>query len=202
MARSLSLLITTLLVAACNRAPSSVETLDILRAANPALDTATSVVQVWEDGPPWYSCAEVIAKFRAASDSAVVRNQVGNWRSLVLAHWMTLRDTAEGRVVEPGWCAATLRDTTARVAGGWKPLLGDSLPTGTRRRGWTVPAGRQRVIVKAAPRDAGKDSVVVDYVLTVAPNENGVALGADRDSTKLQALLRREDGKWVVISWR
>ena len=202
MPRSLPLLISILALTACNRAPTGADAQAILRATNPALDTTTTIVKVWEDGPPWFSCAELIAKFRAAADSAVVRKQVGNWRSLVLANWVTLRDTTAVLVVEPGWCAATLRDTTARLAGGWVPLLGDSLPSGSRRRGWAVPAGRQRVVVKDAPRDAGKDSVFVNYVLTVAPNENGVALGADRDSTRLQALLRREDGKWVVISWR
>ena len=122
--------------------------------------------------------------------------------ALVLANWLTLRDTSAGRVVEPGWCTATVRDSAARLAGGWTPVLGDSLPSGSRRRGWTVPAGRQRVIVTDAPRDVGKDSALVPYVLTVAPNENGVALGADRDSARHQALLRREDGKWVVIAWR
>ena len=167
MTRSHLLALTILAVTACNRSPSSVEAQAILRAANPALDTTTAVRTVWADGPPWFSCAEVIAKFRAAADSAVVRTQVGNWRSLVLANWVTLRDTTAAPVAEPGWCAATLRDTTARTAGGWTPLLGDSLPSGSRRRGWAVPAGHQRLVVKDAPRDVGNDSVIVRYVLTI-----------------------------------
>jgi hypothetical protein len=202
MARRLFFLATLMLVAACNRAPTRSEAREILRAADPGLDTSTTMATVWKDGPPWFSCAEAIAKFRALADSAVVRNQVGNWRSLVLADWVILRDTSAGSVVEPGWCAATLRDSSARLAGGWRPLAGDSLPSGSRRRGWTVTTGRQRLVVKDAPRDVGRDSVRVDYLLTVAPNENGVALRADSDSTRHQALIRREDGKWVVLSWR
>ncbi|MEO8333487.1 MAG: hypothetical protein ABI664_00845 [bacterium] len=195
------MLLAFLFASACNRTPDSDHALRIIRAANPALDSAVSVATVWKDGPPWFSCAEVIAKFRAAADSAVVRKPVGNWRALVLADWVTLRDTAAGHVVEPGWCAATLRDSTARLAGGWTPLLGDSVPSGSRRRGWRVETGRQRVVVNDPPRDIGRDSVMVDYVLTVAPNENGVALQADRDSVRLRALFLREEGKWIVASW-
>jgi len=201
MRRRAFLLITFLLASACNRTPDRKEALRILRTANPALDSATTFATVWKDGPPWFSCAEVIAKFRASADSAVVRKRVGNWRALVLADWVTLRDTVAGRVVEPGWCAATLRDSTARLAGGWSPLLGDSVPSGTLRRGWSVPTGRQRVVVNKPPRKVGRDSVMVDYVLTVAPNENGVALQADKDSVPRRALFLREDGKWVVAFW-
>jgi hypothetical protein len=195
---ALLLLLICAFFSACRRAPSAEEAEGLLRASNPALDTATVVVRVWADGPPWFSCAEVIAKFRAAADSQVVRSQVGNWRALVLADWVSLRDTTHGHVVEPGWCAATLRDSTARLSGGWAPVRGDSLPTGTFRRGWDVPAGRQKVVVHDAPEAVGKDSVRVNYVLTVAPNQNGVALQSDRDSTRHQALLTREDGRWRV----
>lgn len=194
--------ITFLIMTACRRTPSREEALDVLRTAKPALDSATAIVTVWQDGPPWFSCAEVIAKFRARADSAVIRNQMGNWHALVLADWVILRDTVAGYVVEPGWCTASLRDTTARRAGGWQPVLEDSLPGGLRRRGWRVPAGRQRVVVKDAPREIGRDSVMVDFLLTIAPNANGVALGANKDSVRQQALFAREDGQWVVVSWR
>jgi hypothetical protein len=202
MARRLYFLLTILTLTACGRAPNRSEALAILKTTRPALDTVTSIVTVWQDGPPWFSCNEVIAKFRSRDDSAVVRKQVGNWRSLVLADWVTLRDTSSGAVVEPGWCAVSLRDSTSRLAGGWSRMFGDSLPSGSRRRGWRVPAGRQRVVVKDAPRDIGRDSVMVDYLLTVAPNENGVALGAGKDSVRQQALLLREEGKWIVAKWK
>jgi hypothetical protein len=201
--RLLSLLLTIVLFSACNRAPSRAESFALLRGADPALDTAAVVERVWADGPPWFSCAEVIAKLRANADSAVVRNQIGNWRPLVLADWVILRDTAAGRVIEPGWCHATLRDAAARLAGGWREVRGDLLPSGDRRRGWDVPAGRQRLAVRDAPRAVGEDSVAVDFLLTVTPNANGVALGADRDSTRRRALLWREDGRWraVRLNW-
>ncbi|MEO5814022.1 MAG: hypothetical protein ABIT20_01960 [Gemmatimonadaceae bacterium] len=201
MSRRPLFLLIFLLASACDRTPNSDAALRILRKANPALDSAVTVATVWKDGPPWFSCAEVIAKFRANADSAVVRKHVGNWRALVLADWVALRDTAAGPVVEPGWCAATLRDSRARLARGWTPLLGDSVSSGSRRRGWRVETGHQRVVVKDPPRDVGRDSVAVDYLLTVAPNENGVALQADRDSVRLRALFLREEGKWVVASW-
>jgi hypothetical protein len=191
-----------ILALACNRTPNRDEALRILRTANTALDSAVTVTTVWKDGPPWFSCAEVIAKLHASADSAVVRKRVGNWRPLVLAEWMTLRDTAAGRVVEPGWCAATLRDSTARLARGWTPILGDSVPSGSRRRGWRVETGRQRVVVNNRPRNVGRDSVAVDYVLTVEPNENGVALQSDKDSVRQRALFRREEGRWIVAFWR
>ena len=201
MLRRPILLLTLLFVSACDNTPDRAEALKILRAANPAIDTATAIATVWKDGPPWFSCAEVIAKFRAKADSAAVRNRVGNWRALVLADWVTLRDTAAGRVVDPGWCAATLRDSTARLSRGWTPISGDSVPSGSLRRGWRVTTGRQRVAVKDPPKKLGRDSVVVNYVLTVSPNENGVALQADRDSVSRRALFLREEGKWVVASW-
>lgn len=195
--RSLPLL-TLLIAVSCRRAPSPEEAQRLLSAANPALDTMTVVVRVWADGPPWFSCSEVIAKFRARADSQVVRDQVGNWRPLVMAKWVTLRDTARGRVVDPGWCAATLRDEPARLSAGWTRVSGDSQPSGMPRRGWDVQAGRQRVVVHDKPQSVGRDSVQVDYLLAVAPNANGVALQADRDSTRHRALLMREDGRWRV----
>ena len=202
MANRRVLLLAVLFGAACGRPPTRGEALDILRTAKPSLDTATAVTTVWQDGPPWFSCAEVIAKFRARSDAAAVSEQIGNWRSLVLADWMILRDTVALNVVEPGWCAASLKDSTARIATGWQRMDGDSLPSGARRRGWSVTIGRQRVVVKDAPRAVGQDSVAVTYLLTVAPNANGVALGVDKDSVRQRALLGRDDGKWVVLSWR
>jgi len=191
-----------LLALACNRTPNRAEALRILRTGNPALDSAVTVTTVWKDGPSWFSCGEVLAKLRASADSAAVRKRVGNWRPLVLSEWITLRDTAAGRVVEPGWCAATLRDSVVRLARGWTPILGDSVPSGSRRRGWRVETGRQRVVVNDPPRDVGRDSVEVDYVLTVDPNENGVALQSDKDSVRQRALLLREEGKWIVAFWR
>ena len=201
MPRLAVLFLASLLLSGCNRTPDREEALRILRATNPAIDSATAIATVWRDGPPWFSCAEVIAKFRAASDSAEVRKRVGNWRALVLADWVALRDTAAGHVVEPGWCAATLRDSAARLAGGWTPISGDSVPSGSLRRGWRVTTGHQRVVVKDAPKKVGRDSVLVDYVITVSPNENGVALQADKDSVQRRALFLREEGKWVVASW-
>ena len=195
-------LLTLMLFASCRRAPSADEAKQLIAAANPAFDTATVIVRVWADGPPWFSCAEVIAKSRSGVDSRYVRNEVGNWRALVLADWVTLRDTVHGRVVEPGWCAVKLRDSTARLTGGWKPVRGDSQPTGELRRGWDVPAGRQRVVVHSAARALGKDSAIVDYLIAVAPNANGVALQSDRDSTRHRALLAHEDGRWRVLQAR
>ena len=117
-------LILLLTLASCRRAPNRAEAVRALRAARPGLDSATVTVRVWTDGPPWFSCAEVITKLRSDKDRAVVRDAVGHWRSLVLAHWVTLRDTAAGPVVEPGWCVATLRDTSARLAAGWRREIG------------------------------------------------------------------------------
>ena len=90
-----------LAVTACNPAPSRSEALEALRAAAPGIDTTTVFDRVWQDGPPWFSCAEVIAKFASPVDSAAVRDQVGNWRPLVLAGWLVLRDTASGVVSDP-----------------------------------------------------------------------------------------------------
>lgn len=194
--------ITIVLLSACNRAPSRAEALTVLRTANPALDTAIVIERVWADGPPWFSCAEVIAKLRSGRDSAAVREQVGNWRSLILANWVTLRDTSAGPVTDPGWCRVTLHDEAGRRRQGWRTALGDSLPSGKRRQGWDAPAGRQRIAVERAPRLIGADSAEVDYVLTVAPNANGVALGANLDAIRRRAVLGKVEGRWRVVRLR
>ncbi|CAN5401183.1 hypothetical protein BH09GEM1_BH09GEM1_34610 [soil metagenome] len=193
------LLITIVLATACGRAPSSSEAADLLRAAEPALDSTHVIRRVWADGPPWFSCAEVLAKVRTNKDSALIRGQLANWRSLVLAKWVVLRDTAKGTVVDPGWCRATLQDTTARLTGGWKPIQATPLPFGDPRLGWDVPAGKQRLVVREDGKKIGKDSASVDYLITVQANANGIGLGADKDTTRHQALLVRADGEWRVV---
>ncbi len=204
MARLPVLVLAIALLSACGRAPSRAEALRVLREARPALDTLPVVARVWRDGPPWFSCAEVIAKFRGLTDRAVVRDQVGNWRWLVLANWAVLRDTTAGQVTEPGWCEVSLSADSVRRAAGWRPVLGDTWATGARRRGWDVPAGRQHLVVRDAPKKVGNDSVAVNYLVTVKPNVNGVGIGADRDTTRRRALLRREDGTWTLLDddWR
>lgn len=184
----------------CRAAPSRAEALEALRAARPGVDTATAFARVWEDGPPWFSCAEVLAKIASKVDAPVVADQVGNWRPLVVAGWLVLRDTAHGRVSEPGWCRAKLTDENARRAGGWVPIAVDSFPTGDRRHGWHVPIGRTRLSVPSSPRSTGHDSATVNYVATIAPNVNGVALGADRDTAHAVAVLTRVDGRWRVAA--
>jgi len=198
----LALLVSALVLTACSPAPSRSEALDALRAAAPGIDTTTAYARVWRDGPPWFSCAEVIAKFATAADSAVVRDQVGNWKPLVLAGWLVLRDTARGVVSDPGWCTGKLADEPARLAGGWIPIVGDSMPTHTLRRGWRVPVGTRHLAVVAAPRAITPDTATVEYVATIAPNANGAATGADRDSTFAIAELHRMDGRWRVVRTR
>ena len=174
----------------------------VLRGREPALDSATVIERVWADGPPWFSCAEVIAKLRSGADSAVVRTQVGNWHALVLANWVTLRDTSDGRVTDPGWCHATLHDEPSHTSQGWRSVVGDSLPTGQRRRGWDAPAGRRRLTIERIPRHLGGDSAAVNYLLTIAPNASGLALGANGDSVHRQAMLRKVNGRWEVQRMR
>ena len=197
-----ALVVGACVLTACNPAPSRSEALDALRGAAPGIDTTTAYARVWQDGPPWFSCAEVIAKFASATDSAVVRDQVGNWKPLVLAGWLVLRDSAQGAVSEPGWCTGKLTDEPARRAGGWIPIVGDSLPTRSLRRGWRVPVGRRHLAIVAPPKAIAADSATVEYVATVAPNANGAATGADRDSTFGIAELHRMDGRWRVVSTR
>jgi hypothetical protein len=198
----LILLLSAFALTACNPAPSRSEALEALRAAAPAIDTTTVFARVWQDGPPWFSCAEVIAKFTTPLDSAAVRKEVGNWRPLVLAGWLVLRDTARGVVSDPGWCAGKLSDPPSRQAGGWIPIVGDSFPTHALRRGWRVPVGTRRLAVTAAPRAVRTGEATVDYVATIAPNANGVAVGADRDTTFGVAELRQHDGTWRVVATR
>jgi hypothetical protein len=153
---------------------------------------------VWTDGPPWFSCAEVLSKLGGRADTAVIRNPLGNWRHLLLAEWIQLRDTAAAPVAEPGWCTAHVRDTLPATRTGWSPIHGDSLPSGGRRRGWAVDAGLHKVVVREDPKAIGRDSAEVAWLLTVAANANGKALGADRYSLRRRALLVREDGRWVA----
>jgi hypothetical protein len=187
-------------LAGCRGAPSRHEALEALRAARPGLDTVTVFARVWEDGPPWFSCAEVISKIGSRADARVVYDQVGNWRPLVVAGWLVLRDTARGVVVDPGWCAGKLANEGARRSGGWVPVAGDSFPTGDARRGWSVPVGRPRLAVVSAPKVIGLDSATVEYVSTVDANTNGAAIGANRDTARAVALLTRLDGRWRVAS--
>jgi hypothetical protein len=186
--------------AGCRGAPSKAEALEAVRAATPGLDTSTAFARVWQDGPPWFSCAEVLLKIGSRSDARVVYDQVGNWRPLVVSGWLVLRDTARGIVSDPGWCAGKLADEAARTAGGWVPIVGDSFPTGNLRRGWRVPIGRTRLAVTSTPKRIGTDSATVEYVETIQPNANGTAMAADRDSAHAVALLRRVQGRWRVAS--
>lgn len=191
-----------MLLAACNRAPSRAEALVALRTSNPGLDSAPVVERIWADGPPWYSCKEVVIKLRSGADAAVVRNQVGNWRGLALAKWITMGDTSAGSVTDPGWCHATLHDEPARIGQGWRSVLGDSQPTGQRRRGWDAPAGRRRLAIDGAPRHLGGDSAEVHYVLTVVPSASGLALGSNGDSVHGQAMFHKVEGRWQVLRLR
>ncbi|MDQ2664847.1 MAG: hypothetical protein M3Z05_02450 [Gemmatimonadota bacterium] len=197
------LLITILLSTACGRAPSSTEAATILRSAQPAVDSGNVTIRVWADGPPWFSCAEVLAKLGTNADSAVIRRPLTNWRALVIAHWVTLRDTTKGPVTDPGWCRATLHDAPTHLASGWTAVNGDSTPTGDRRVGWDVAAGTRQLVVRSGAKRIGADSAVVDYLLTVVPNPNGSALGADQDTTRRRALLLRTDGEWraAQLDW-
>jgi hypothetical protein len=187
---------------ACNPAPNRTEALEALRAAHPGIDTTTVFARVWQDGPPWFSCAEVLAKFTTPVDAGAVRDQVGNWRPLVLAGWLVLHDTASGVVSDPGWCAGKLIDPASRMAGGWIPIVGDSFPTHALRRGWRVPVGTRRLLIAGAAKAVRPDAATVEYVATINPNANGVAIGADRDSTHAIAELEKHDGRWRVVTTR
>jgi hypothetical protein len=154
---------------------------------------------VWKDGPPWFSCAEVIAKFDGHADTAAVRDQVGNWRPLVVSAWVILRDTSAGVVSDPGWCTAHRTDQGELNARGWIEVERDSFPTGHPRRGWTVPVGHQQLTVHERPELVGRDTARVEYVESVAPNVNGRAMAVDRDSVRRAALLVKSDGGWRVI---
>jgi hypothetical protein len=199
---SFTVLLGTLALTACHPGPSRAEALEALRATAPGMDTATVFARVWQDGPPWFSCAEVIAKFASPVDSAAVRDQVGNWKPLVLAGWLVLRDSSKGVVSDPGWCTGKLENESLRLAGGWIPIVGDSFPTHAPRRGWRVPIGTRRFAVTDAPKVVRSGEATVDYVVTIAPNANGVAVGADRDTTFGLAELRERDGRWEVAATR
>lgn len=190
------------MLSACNPAPERSEALEALKAASPGSDTITVFSRVWQDGPPWFSCAEVIAKFTSPLDAEMVRDEVGNWKPLVLAGWLVLRDTASGPVSDPGWCTGKLSDIEARRAGGWIPILGDSFPTRTLRRGWRVPVGTRDLSIVGSPKSIHRDTATVEYVVTVATNANGAAVGADRDSSFAVARLLRRDGRWRVLTTR
>src|SRR5258708_7301084 len=196
--RRLATLVLPAVLCCCQRGPSHAEALAAIRSASPAEDSAVATVRGWADGPPWFSCAEVLAKLRSSADHSIVAEPLGNWRWLVRADWVTLRDTAAGPVVEPGWCAVTLHDEARRTADGWMPVHGSTVPNGGERRGWDVTAGRRHVVVGGlAP--IGADSASVSYLFTILPNANGVALGADRDTVRRVALLEKLDGRWRLV---
>jgi hypothetical protein len=199
---SFAVLLSTFAMTACHPGPSRAEALEALRATAPGIDTTPVFARVWQDGPPWFSCAEVIAKFTSPVDSAAVRDQVGNWKPLVVAGWLVLRDTSKGVVSDPGWCTGKLENERVRLAGGWIPIVGDSFPTHALRRGWRVPVGTRHLAVRDVAKVVRSGEATVDYVATIAPNTNGVAVGADRDTTYGVAELRERDGRWEVVATR
>lgn len=191
-----------LALAACRRPPSRRAALEALERSPLSHDTATIYRRVWKDGPPWFSCAEVIAKFDGHADRAVVRDQVGNWRPLVVSGWAILRDTSAGAVSDPGWCVASLTEQGRQGASDWIEVQRDSFPTGHARRGWTVAVGHQHLTVTERPILVGKDTAEVTYVESVATNRNGAAMGSNRDSLYRAALLVKSDAGWRVIHVR
>jgi len=199
--RALGVLL-TLIGVGCQRPPSRHVALESLMRSPLSHDTATVFRRVWEDGPPWFSCAEVIAKFDGHADRAVVHDAVGNWRPLIVVGWATLRDTSAGVVAEPGWCVVRLTDQGALNARGWTPITGDTLPTRRPRRGWSVPVGHQQLAVPTTPVLTGRDSASASFVVTVAVNASGVAMAADRDSLHREATLVRTDSGWQVVRVR
>lgn len=202
MAPPAVLLLALALLGACSRGPSRDEALAAIRAAQPGVEGATVTGRVWQDGPPWFSCAEVSAKIRSGVDSAVVRGQLGNWRDLAGAGWMTLRDTAAGAVVDPGWCALRPTAAGAPAVARWAPTPGPEFPTGQARRGWTMPVGSRAIAVDRAPERAGDDAAVAEYLVVIRPNDDGRAVGAARDTTRYLADLRRVGGRWRVTTIR
>jgi hypothetical protein len=197
--RLLACLAATILAACDHSTPSRSEALDALRSAAPTLDGAPVSIRVWQDGPPWFSCAEVLAKLGSPTDADAVHDEVGNWRPLIASGWLVVRDSSYGAVVDPGWCVAQIANDSAKRVQGWIPFVGDSFPTGRARRGWTVPVGRRRLVLTASPKRTGSDSVMVSYAGLVQPNANGAAMRIDRDTARATALLRRVDGKWQVV---
>lgn len=188
-------------LAGCRRGPSREEALVAIRAAQHPGDTGMAIGRVWQDGPPWFSCAEVLTKIGTGADSATVRTEVGNWKGLVVAGLIVLRDSAEGKVSDPGWCTARLTPAGDQRVRAWRPAPGDSFPTGALRRGWLVNLGSRHLSVLRT-HSAGEDSATADYAWTIATNADGMALGAARDTTRFVATLRRRDGSWRMLSAR
>ena len=191
-----------LVAAACNRGPSEEQALAAIRAARPALDTTTIVERVWQDGPPWFSCAEVLTKLRSRSDSSAVRDPLANWRGLLLSAWGVVRDSTHGTVTDPGWCVVKLLPDSVAPARGWVALSGPPFPTGSPRRGWMVTVGRSQVRLRESTRVMTRDAAEVEYEVGLAPNANGRALRSARDAPAFKAGLRREGGTWRMIEDR
>ena len=128
VALSLIVAVVACSVSACNRAPNREEALAALRANAPGLDTTIVHVRVWQDGPAWFACSEVIAKFTSPVDASAVRDDVGNWKPLVVSGWLVLRDSSAGVVSDPGWCTAKLAGASgaAGVAARSSALIADS----------------------------------------------------------------------------
>lgn len=185
-------------LAACGRGPSRDDALQAIRRAHPEFDTATVVGRVWQDGPPWFSCAEVLVKAASVVDSAAVRDQVGNWKPLVTGGWIALRDTASGPVADPGWCVVKLTDAGQARSVRWTLAPGAVQPTGQPRRGWLMDVGRRHVSVAAAPSAVRDDSASAEFLVIVSTNETGAALVADRDTAHYVAALARDGGRWRV----
>jgi hypothetical protein len=185
--------------AACNRGPSDEQALAAIRAARPALDTTTMVERVWQDGPPWFSCAEVLAKLRSPTDSSAIRGPLANWRGLLLSAWGVVRDSTHGPVTDPGWCVVKLLPDSVTPARGWASFTGPPFPTGSPRRGWLVTVGRSRVELRESARATSRDAAEVEYVVGLARNANGVALQSSRDTASYRAELRRQGGTWRMI---
>jgi hypothetical protein len=158
--------------------------------------------QVWQDGPPWFSCAEVLAKLGTNKDSEAVRRPIGNWKPLIGAGWGILRDSTKGVVADPGWCTLKLTEEGARRAAAWTGAPGDTFPTGDPRRGWTMPVGQRRVALVGSPKATGKDSAAAEFIVTIAPNENGRGTGAAGDTGRFVASLLRSDSGWRVVATR
>jgi hypothetical protein len=202
IARPPALLVVLALAASCGRGPSRDDALAAIRAAQPALDGAAVTGRVWQDGPAWFSCAEVRVKLATGVDSATIRDQVGNWKPLVDNGWIVLRDSASGPVADPGWCTARITDAGQPGVARWTISPGPAFPTGQPRRGWTMPVGTRKIVVAATPAANGNDAATAPYLITVATNPDGAAIGADRDTSRFVAELRRVDGRWRVATIR
>ncbi len=199
--RSVCLLALAFLVG-CSRGPSRAEALAAIRSARKGMDSGTVYGRVWQDGPAWFSCAEVIAKFATARDSAVVRNQVGNWRSLIMDGWIVLRDSAQAIVSDPGWCSLSITPAGKPNVARWAVAPGPVFPTGQPRRGWTMPIGRKQLQLSGSPKASSKDAATAEFIVTVATNPDGTAIRADRDTARFIAELARVDGVWRATATR